>query len=231
MTISHGRSFRARAPYIVRTYLWKRLNASVPACWSCSFTPAVQNTSFFQDNMILLNVQLTNVAVILEARVLHDVYDCSNLRSAVLRMGQNGPMGSTSLVSRLPSSLNASRSFDTVRFLLTFRSPDGSKTLPTSMCMGSRRRLDSILGRCVTTKKIGASLLKAGNQERVSFRVSRCSDGCQSYGTRYPATNMGCRLLCCVKVCVRVWSRGTSRDRWRVAEYGLVKGITGGGRG
>jgi hypothetical protein len=51
VSISHGRSFRARTPYILRTYLWKRLNASVPACWSCSFTPAGQNASFFQDRI------------------------------------------------------------------------------------------------------------------------------------------------------------------------------------
>jgi|SRR5580693_8215873 hypothetical protein len=116
---------------------------------------------------IPLNVRLTNVAVILEARVLHNVYGCLNLRSLVLRMGQNEPMGSTSLVSCLPSSLNASRSFDTVRFLLTFRSPDGSKTLPTSICMGSRRRLESILRPYVTTKMIEAWLLYR-KQERES---------------------------------------------------------------
>lgn len=65
---------------IVRAYLWNRLNASAPACWSCSFTPAVPNTvccflkGLYADQY--LNVQLTDVAVILKARMLYDVY-CS----------------------------------------------------------------------------------------------------------------------------------------------------------
>lgn len=107
-------------------------------------------------------------------------------------------MGSTSLGLCLPTSLSASRNFDNVLSLCRFRSPVGSKTLPTSISMGSERWLDNILELCVS--RIELFYVEMG----FFLPSQKCADNDQRYEAMYPATAMGGRILFCVAGgCVR----------------------------
>src|SRR6267154_3890891 len=128
-----------------------------------------------------------------------------------LKTGQYEPMGSTSSGLCLPASLSASRNFDSVLSLRRFRSPGGAKTLPTSMSMGSERRVDNILESCVLG--IGSSLCRMES----FLPIQKCSDDDQRYKVMCPATAMGGRFLFCVAgACV---CSSLVVIRWRVAGY------------
>lgn len=101
-------------------------------------------------------------------------------------------MGSTSSGLCLPTSLSASRNFDNVLSLRKFRSPGGSKTLPTSISMGSERWLDNILEFCVS----GIRLLYIEMESLLP--IQKCSEDDQRYKAMYPATAMGGRNIFCV---------------------------------
>ena len=111
----------------------------------------------------------------------------------MLKTGQCEPIGSTSSGLCLPTSLSVSRNFDIVLSLRRFRSSGGSKTLPTSISMGSERWLGNILG-------IGLLYV-----EMESFLpVQKCSDNDQRYKAMCPETATGGRFLFCVAgACVR----------------------------
>jgi hypothetical protein len=168
-----------------------------------------------------LNVQLTDVSVILKARMLYDVYSSGTIDEvefSVLRLktGLYEPMGSTSSGLCLPASLSASRNFDSVLSLRIFLSPGGSKTLPTLISMGSERWLDSILESCIS----GIGLLYV---EMESFLpIQKCSNDEQRYKAMCPATAMGGRFLFYVaRACVRC---SLVVIRCRVAGYDSCRG-------
>ena len=142
-----------------------------------------------------------------------------------METGEYEPVGSTSSgLLCLLSSLYASRSFDIVRSLRTFRSPGCPKTLPTSMWRGSERWLDSIFEPCVTV--IG--VLYA--EKRKPSSKSKCSDDDQRYDAK-SATTMnrrfsilckGARSLVTLVVIVVGW-RGNGSCRGSRAWTGLAQ--------